>query len=126
MRVAVLGEHAYGVGRGTRTMVGVFVGTGIGGGIIVDGKLHQGARGVAGEIGHMIVEPSGPRCPCGKRGCIEALASRTSMERDVRKRDREGRKSERAQADEEEGAHELVERIIERALERRRPGDDAR
>jgi glucokinase len=86
VRVAVMGEHAYGCGKGTKTMVGVFVGTGVGGGLVFDGRLHMGARGVAGEFGHMIVKPKGPRCPCGKRGCVEALCSRTSMERDVRER----------------------------------------
>ena len=84
VRVAVVGEHAYGVGKGTRTMVGIFVGTGIGGGIIVGHHTHHGGRGVAGEIGHMTLLPHGPRCPCGKRGCVEALASRTAMQRERR------------------------------------------
>ena len=83
VRVAVLGELAYGVGRGAKTIVGIFVGTGIGGGVVVDGHIHQGGRGVAGEIGHMTLLPHGPRCGCGKRGCVEALASRTAMEREV-------------------------------------------
>ncbi len=83
VRVAVLGEHAYGVGRGTQTMVGIFVGTGIGGGLVIDGHLHLGKRGSAGEVGHMMLDPKGPRCSCGRRGCVEAFASRTAMERDV-------------------------------------------
>jgi glucokinase len=93
VRVATLGEHAYGVGKGSRTMVGLFVGTGIGGGIIIDGKPHRGGRGSAGELGHMCLAPDGPRCSCGHRGCAEALASRTAMERDVRAALKRGHKS---------------------------------
>jgi len=64
--------------------VGIFVGTGIGGGIIIDGKLLLGHRGAAGEVGHMAIQKDGPRCGCGSRGCLEALASRTAIERDLR------------------------------------------
>jgi glucokinase len=60
------------------------VGTGIGGGIVVGGRLHTGARGVAGEIGHSVIKPKGPRCHCGNRGCIEVLASRTAIERELK------------------------------------------
>jgi len=110
VRVAVLGEHAYGVGRGTRTMVGIFVGTGIGGGLIVDGKLHLGSRGAAGELGHMVLVPKGPRCSCGNRGDVEALASRTAMERDVRAYG----KSETRRILKTEGR--LTSSVVERAL----------
>jgi len=78
-----LGEYTFGAGRGARDMVGVFVGTGIGGGLILDGKLRAGARSAAGEIGHMILMAGGPVCGCGQRGCAEALASRTAIERDI-------------------------------------------
>ncbi|MBU0491210.1 MAG: ROK family protein [Chloroflexi bacterium] len=84
VNAGTLGEYVYGVGRGVRDMVGIFVGTGVGGGIIADGKLRQGFRGNAGEVGHMIVLADGPICGCGKRGCVEALASRTAMDRDIR------------------------------------------
>jgi glucokinase len=117
VRVAVLGEHAYGVGRGTRTMVGIFVGTGIGGGLIMDGKLHLGCRGVAGELGHMIVQPKGPRCPCGKRGCAEALSSRSSMERDVRALIKEGHGSRVLRIMKKEGRERLTSSVIAKALE---------
>jgi glucokinase len=117
VRVAVVGEHAYGCGRGTRTMVGIFVGTGIGGGVIVDGKLHLGARGVAGELGHMIVKPKGPRCPCGKRGCVEALASRTSMERDVRELIKDGESSKILKIMKKEGRDRLTSSVIAKALD---------
>ncbi len=84
VNLGTLGEFSLGAGRGCRHMVGVFVGTGVGGGIVVDGKLHRGARYAAGEVGHMIVQPNGPLCGCGKRGCLEAFASRTAIERFVR------------------------------------------
>jgi glucokinase len=65
-------------------MVGVFIGTGVGGGLILDGKLRSGFRHAAAEVGHMIVLADGPVCGCGKRGCLESVASRTAIERDLR------------------------------------------
>jgi glucokinase len=117
VRVAVVGEHAYGVGTGTRTMVGIFVGTGIGGGIIVGHHTHHGGRGVAGEIGHMTLLPHGPRCPCGKRGCVEALASRTAMERDVRKLIKKGWKSRIPKLMKKAATDTLTSSVIESALD---------
>lgn len=84
VNLGTLGEFHLGAGRGCSHMVGVFVGTGVGGGIVIDGKLHRGARYAAGEVGHMIVQPNGPLCGCGKHGCLEAFASRTAIERAVR------------------------------------------
>ena len=121
VRVAVTGEHAYGCGKGTRTMVGIFVGTGIGGGLVIDGRLHQGMRGVAGELGHMILKPKGPRCPCGKRGCAEALASRTSMERDVRQLIADGHKSCVLKIMKKEGRDRLTSSVIAKALDKEDP-----
>jgi glucokinase len=83
VNLGTLGEFVRGAGQGTRHMVAMFVGTGIGGGLIADGKLHRGFRGAAGEIGHMIIVPNGPLCGCGRRGCLEAVASRTAMEREI-------------------------------------------
>lgn len=83
VQVAVMGEHAYGAARGARSAVAIWVGTGIGGGILLDGQLFRGAHGAAGEIGHMLVLPGGPVCGCGKSGCVEALASRTAIAREV-------------------------------------------
>ena len=117
VRVAVVGEHAYGVGKGARTMVGIFVGTGIGGGLIVGHHTHHGGRGVAGEIGHMTLLPHGPRCGCGKRGCVEALASRTAMERDVRRLIKKGWKSRVPKLMKKAGSELLTSSIIERALD---------
>jgi glucokinase len=72
---AALGEFRFGAGRGTRHLLHATVGTGIGGGIVVDGRLYRGAKGLAGEIGHIILDPAGPRCNCGSRGCLEAMVS---------------------------------------------------
>ncbi len=87
------GEATVGAAAGYRSVVGIFPGTGIGGGIILDGRLLRGAHNAAGEIGHMVVLIDGPRCGCGRRGCIEALASRTAIERDILGELRGGRKS---------------------------------
>jgi len=81
---AAWGEFRFGVGRGHANILFVGVGTGIGGGIIVDGALLRGAHGFAAEIGHIIVEPDGPRCGCGNHGCWEQVASGSAITRDAR------------------------------------------
>jgi glucokinase len=68
------GEHWRGAGRGTRTMLGMVVSTGVGGGLVLDGTIVNGATGNAGHIGHVVADPQGPRCLCGGRGCVEAIA----------------------------------------------------
>jgi len=72
---AALGEFRFGAGRGLRHLLHASLGTGIGGGLVIDGRLYRGAKGLAGEIGHVIIQPSGPQCHCGSRGCLEALVS---------------------------------------------------
>ncbi len=72
---AALGEFRFGAGRGTRHLLHATLGTGIGGGIVIDGRLYRGAKGMAGEIGHIILDPAGPVCNCGSRGCLEAMVS---------------------------------------------------
>ncbi|MHB1356402.1 MAG: ROK family protein [Anaerolineae bacterium] len=85
VNVGAVGESAFGAGKGVRDMVAIFVGTGVGGGIIWHGKLHTGARNSAGEVGHMVLAADvGPVCGCGERGCAEALCSRTAIEREIR------------------------------------------
>ena len=69
-----VGEHWRGAGRGRRCMLGVVVSTGVGGGLVLDGRLINGATGNAGHIGHVVVDPGGPFCSCGGRGCLEAIA----------------------------------------------------
>ncbi len=86
--VAVEAERRFGAGRGARSFLGVFWGTGIGAGLVLDGRQVEG-RGSAGELGHMCVKPGGRRCACGLRGCVEAYAGRGSLEERAR---REARK----------------------------------
>ncbi|MBX9687605.1 MAG: ROK family protein [Candidatus Obscuribacterales bacterium] len=83
VEVATLGEMRFGAGKGCDHFVCIFVGTGIGGGIVVDGKLLRGASGTAGEIGHTVLYPNGRLCGCGAYGCLEAYASRTAIARQV-------------------------------------------
>src|SRR5580704_9310204 len=76
-----------------RYMVGIFIGTGIGGGFIIDGKLYPGASGTAAEVGHMVIQVGGPKCNCGNRGCFEALASRTAIFRTINSAIKDGQKT---------------------------------
>ncbi|MCU0639154.1 MAG: ROK family protein [Candidatus Krumholzibacteria bacterium] len=76
---AVWGEYVMGAGRGTRHFVAVTLGTGVGGGIVIDGRLYHGAQGLAGEIGHHVIIEGGPPCSCGGRGCLEALIGSASI-----------------------------------------------
>jgi glucokinase len=78
---AALGENVFWAGRGTRHMLYITVSTGVGAGIIADGRLYGGAKGSAGEIGHTIVDPDGPPCGCGNKGCLESLSSGTAIAR---------------------------------------------
>ena len=79
-----LGEWRYGAGRGKTDMLFVNVGTGIGGGVIIGGKLHRGRHGLAGEVGHTVVKPDGPVCTCGKHGCVEIMAAGPGIARQAR------------------------------------------
>ena len=81
---AAFGEGLFGAGRGHRNILYVNVGTGIGAGAILNGNLYHGQHGMAGEIGHVTVLPDGPPCPCGKRGCLEALTSGSAIGRRAR------------------------------------------
>jgi len=92
--VAVRAEHQVGAGRGTRTMVGIWPGTGVGGGIVVDGVLYSGMAGLAGEIGHMTIKAGGRKCGCGGRGHLEALCSRTAIVKDIARQVKRGAKTE--------------------------------
>jgi glucokinase len=82
--VATLAEHRLGAGRGAHSLLGVFWGTGVGSGIIIDDLLYKG-RGTAGEIGHVVVRLGGRMCGCGRRGCMEAYAGRGRMEERARR-----------------------------------------
>jgi glucokinase len=74
-----LGEHWRGAGRGTSFLLGMVISTGIGGGLVLDGKPYVGRTGNAGHVGHVVVEPGGPLCSCGARGCVEAIAAGPRM-----------------------------------------------
>jgi glucokinase len=91
--VCTLGVHERELGGKPRHLIGMFIGTGIGGGLILDGKLHSGAGHTAGEIGHMILQVDGPKCGCGNKGCLEALASRTAMFNRIETAVKEGQKT---------------------------------
>ena len=82
--VAALGEYRFGAGQGYTSLFYITVSTGVGGGWILNGQPWRGSEGMAGEIGHMVVDPTGPLCLCGKRGCVERLASGPYMAQDVR------------------------------------------
>lgn len=82
--MAALGEQWLGAGRGALNMVMITIGTGIGGGLIINGRLYSGGSGTAGEIGHTVIDPNGPLCSCGRRGCLETMTSATAMIRMAR------------------------------------------
>ena len=75
-----LAEALHGAGRGERVVFGVIMGTGCGGGIVIDGKVHGGRQSIAGEWGHMSIDPAGPACYCGARGCVETFISGSGLE----------------------------------------------
>lgn len=117
VNVGAVGEHALGAGRGYKSLVAIFVGTGIGGGIILNGRLYRGVRYTAGEVGHMVLQAGGPMCGCGKHGCAEALASRTAIERDIRAQIAAGTKSSVPALLEEIGRDTITSSVIEKALD---------
>src|SRR5262245_18938888 len=116
VRVGVLGEFRRGAGRPYRNLLGVWVGTGVGGGLILDGKLH-GGRGAAGEIGHVTVKPGGRRCGCGRKGCVEAYAGRASMERRARRLVKRGHETDLFEIMRKHGRNRLTSGVYARALE---------
>jgi glucokinase len=115
VQVATEAEFQLGAGRPYRSVVGVFWGTGVGGGLILDGKPWLG-RGGAGEIGHIVVKKDGARCPCGRRGCLEAYAGRAAMEAKARSEHENGRKTELFKIMRKHGHDRLTSGIWERAL----------
>jgi glucokinase len=90
---AALGEHHLGADRGVGSLIYLAIGTGIGGAIIIDGKLYTGACGSAGEIGHMTIDTNGPRCECGNIGCLEQLAAGKAIAREAKERLGSGERS---------------------------------
>lgn len=116
VQVATEAEFHLGAGREFQSLIGVFWGTGVGGGLVLDGRPWLG-RGAAGEIGHMVVERGGAKCPCGRRGCLEAYAGRLAMEAEARRRQEEGHETDLFHLMEKHGKPRLTSGIWERALD---------
>ena len=91
--ICTLGVYEVELKSKPRNLIGIFLGTGIGGGIILDGKLYSGFNKTAGELGHMVLQVGGPKCGCGNNGCFEALASRTAIFREIQKAVKDGGKT---------------------------------
>ncbi|MBF0531728.1 MAG: ROK family protein [Candidatus Omnitrophica bacterium] len=83
--LGALGEKWLGAAREAKNIVGIFAGTGIGAGVIIDNRLFTGSHGAGAELGHMIIRDQGPKCGCGNQGCLESLTGRWAMERDIKK-----------------------------------------
>jgi glucokinase len=116
VQVATEAEFQLGAGREFSTLLGVFWGTGVGGGLIIDGKPWLG-RGAAGEIGHMVVKRGGAKCPCGRKGCMEAYAGRSAMEAEARRQHEEGQKTDLFKLMHKHEKPRLTSGIWERALD---------
>ncbi len=121
VNVGAVGEHRFGAGRGASDMVALFVGTGLGGGVILGNKLRTGFRGSAGEVGHMVVMAEGESCGCGEQGHAEAYASRTAIERSIRRAIHAGEQSSLAEIVQEDKSVRLTAKYIQRAY---MEGDD--
>ena len=117
VQVATDAEFALGAGKPYESLLGVMWGTGVGGGLILDGKPWLG-RGGAGEIGHMVVVIDGARCPCGRRGCMEAYAGRAAMEARARRRQEKGTNTDLFKIMKERGRDRLTSAVWAKALEK--------
>jgi glucokinase len=115
VQVATDAEFELGAGRPYRSLLGVFWGTGVGGGLVLDGERWLG-RGAAGEVGHMVVKQGGARCPCGRRGCMEAYSGRKAMEERARELAAKGRRTELFEIMEDRGRDRLTSGVWARAL----------
>lgn len=115
---AGVGEHRAGAGRGSDDVLTVFVGTGVGGGLVLAGRPYQGAWGGAGEFGHMIVRQGGAVCPCGRRGCVEAYAGRRAMTLTAERAHANGRPTVLFEAQRELGKERVTSGVFLRALQR--------
>jgi glucokinase len=116
VNVATMAEYEIGSGAEFNSLLGVFWGTGVGGGIVLDGELWNG-RASAGEIGHIVVKLGGQRCPCGRKGCLEAYAGRGAMEMRARKMLDEGEKTELFKIMKKRGRTRLTSGVFSRALD---------
>jgi glucokinase len=117
VRTALLGEHRLGAAAPYRDVLAVWFGTGVGGALLLDGVVRRGRLGAAGEIGHACAAPSGRRCRCGRRGCLEAYAGRASMETRARERSDRGEKTILFTLMRKAGRTRLTSGVIARALD---------
>ena len=117
VQVATAGEFKLGIGKQYSSLLGMFWGTGVGGGLVLDGKPWRG-RGGAGEIGHMVIKRGGRLCPCGNEGCVEAYAGRGAMEAHARHEIEEGRKSDLLKIMEHKQRERFTSAVWEAAVER--------
>ncbi len=115
VQASVVGEYRAGAGRGATSMLGIFCGTGVGGGLILEDRLWRGA-GAAGEIGHTVVRRGGARCGCGRRGCLEAYAGRLAMEQRARRLHDAGQATVLFELMEQQGRGRLTSRVWADAL----------
>jgi glucokinase len=116
VQVATEAEFHLGAGREFQSLIGVFWGTGVGGGLVLGGQPWLG-RGAAGEIGHMVVKRGGAKCPCGRKGCMEAYAGRSAMEAEARRQHEEGIKTDLFKLMEKHEKPRLTSGIWERAID---------
>jgi glucokinase len=116
VQVATQAEFELGAGRPYRSVLGVFWGTGVGGGLVLDEKPWLG-RGGAGEIGHMVVRLGGAHCPCGRRGCMEAYAGRGAMEARARREERKGTKTDLFRLMKQRGRTRLTSAVWAHAID---------
>jgi glucokinase len=120
VQVATRAELELGAGRPYSSLLGVFWGTGVGGGVVIDRKLWLG-RGGAGEIGHMVIKLDGAHCPCGRRGCVEAYAGRAAMEAKARREHDDGTKTDLFKIMKHRGRTRLTSAVWAHALEDKDP-----
>ena len=126
VNLGVLGEFHFGAARGYKNIVGFFVGTGLGGGLVLNGSLFTGNQFKAAEYGHMILDPEGPLCNCGQRGCLEAFSSKQGMSAYIRQQTARGRETMMAEAVQEgvfrskklKKALESGDKVAEEAVDR--------
>jgi glucokinase len=117
VNVGTLAEQRHGAGRGHDDLLAVFAGSGVGGGVVLGGRLRRGTSGAAGEIGHMVVVLGGDRCPCGRDGCMEAYAGRVSIERKARQAAAAGRPTLLLDLMRQRGRARMTSGIIAAALD---------
>ncbi len=119
--LGAVGEWVAGAGRGSNHLLGVWLGTGVGGGLVLNGQPHDGAFGGAGEFGHMVVHRGGALCGCGRRGCVEAYAGRASLEHAVQVAIDAGRETALTKIAEAKGKQRLTSGVWAAALAERDP-----